>query len=76
MRISKWGNSLGVRLPKKLVEDMGLHAGDELDLVDGTGRTIAIEKSQRRQQALERLASMNLKLPADFKFDRDEVNER
>jgi antitoxin MazE len=76
MRISKWGNSLGVRLPKKLVEDMGLHAGDELDLVDGTGRTIAIEKSQRRQQALERLASMNLKLPADYKFDRDEANER
>jgi antitoxin MazE len=76
MRISKWGNSLGVRLPKKLVEDMGLHAGDELDLVDGTGRTIAIEKSQRRKQALERLASMNLKLPADYKFDRDEANER
>jgi antitoxin MazE len=76
MRIAKWGNSLAVRLPKKLVEDMGLNVGDELAVVDVTGRTIAVEKDQRRKQALERLASVNLTLPADYKFDRDEANER
>ena len=28
MHVAKWGNSLGVRLPRKLVEEMGLKAGD------------------------------------------------
>ena len=29
MQVSKWGDSLAVRLPKALVEKMGLRAGDE-----------------------------------------------
>ena len=35
MQVSKWGDSLAVRLPKTLVEKMGLSAGDELNIVDG-----------------------------------------
>ena len=37
MQVSKWGDSLAVRLPKALVEKMGLRAGDELDIVDVAG---------------------------------------
>ena len=33
MRVSKWGNSLAVRLPKKLVEELRLAPGDELAIV-------------------------------------------
>ena len=29
MQVSKWGDSLAVRLPKALVEKMGLRAGDD-----------------------------------------------
>ncbi|MBB3608499.1 virulence-associated protein VagC [Rhizobium sp. BK602] len=35
-----------------------------------------MDKSERRSQALEKLKSFGLKLPADWKFDRDEANVR
>jgi antitoxin MazE len=76
MQVSKWGDSLAVRLPKALVEKMGLRAGDELDIVDVVERTLIVQKEDRRKAALERLASLNWTLPADYKFDRDEANER
>jgi antitoxin MazE len=31
-RVSKWGDSLAVRLPKKLVEEMWLAEGDVVDV--------------------------------------------
>src|SRR6202035_1859886 len=76
MLVSKWGDSLAVRLPKTLVEKMGLSAGDELNIVDVAERTLVVQKEDRRKAALERLASLNWTLPADYKFDRDEANER
>jgi len=76
MQVSKWGDSLAVRLPKALVEKMGLRVGDELDIVDVAGRTLIVQKEDRRKAALERLASLNWPLPPDYKFDRDEANER
>ncbi len=33
MQVSRWGNSLAVRLPKDLVERLGLAAGDALTVV-------------------------------------------
>ena len=76
MQVTKWGDSLAVRLPKALVEKMGLRAGDELNIVDVVERTLVVQKQDRRKVALERLASLNWTLPPDYKFDRDEVNER
>ncbi|HLZ05699.1 MAG TPA: AbrB/MazE/SpoVT family DNA-binding domain-containing protein [Bradyrhizobium sp.] len=76
MQVSKWGDSLAVRLPKALVEKMGLQAGDELNIVDVVERTLVVEKEERRQAALEELATLNWTLPPDYKFDRDEANER
>ena len=32
LRVVKWGNSLGLRIPKALAEDFGLHDGSELDV--------------------------------------------
>ncbi|HSC18982.1 MAG TPA: AbrB/MazE/SpoVT family DNA-binding domain-containing protein, partial [Rhizomicrobium sp.] len=32
MQVAKWGNSLAVRLPKKLVDELGLKEGDKLEL--------------------------------------------
>lgn len=38
VKVAKWGNSLGVRLPKSAVETAGVRAGTELDLtVEGGG---------------------------------------
>jgi antitoxin MazE len=76
MQVSKWGDSLAVRLPKALVDKMGLRVGDELNIVDVVEQTLVVEKEDRRKAALEQLASLNWTLPPDYKFDRDEANER
>ena len=77
MQISKWGNSLAVRLPKALVDQLSLKEGDELNVVAASKETIEVEtKKERRRRAIERLASLNWTLPPDYKFDRDEANER
>jgi antitoxin MazE len=76
MRVAKWGHSLAVRLPKVLVQKMGLSAGDELNIVDVVERTLVVQKEDRRNAALERIASLNWTLPADYKFDREEANEQ
>jgi antitoxin MazE len=77
MQVSKWGNSLAVRLPKALVEELGLKEGDELNVVAAKDGAIAIEtKEDQRRRALERMAKRNWTLPPDYKFDRDEANER
>jgi antitoxin MazE len=76
MQVSKWGNSLAVRLPKKLVDEMGLKPGDELVVVDASKGSISVAKDDQRRRALDELAALNWKLPEDYKFDRDEANSR
>lgn len=76
MLVAKWGNSLAVRLPKKLVEEMKLRPGDELTIVEASDRTIAVDRIDRRKAALERMAGRDWRLPEGYRFDRDEANER
>jgi len=76
MQVSKWGASLAVRLPKKLVDEMGLKPGDELNVVAAADRTIEVEKTRRREEALANMRARQWTLPPDYKFDREEANER
>jgi antitoxin MazE len=79
MQVSKWGNSLAVRLPKALVEELGLKEGDEVNLVKAKGDNIDIAKRDRdeeKRQAFLRMRGRGWEAPADYKFDRDEANER
>ena len=77
MLVSKWGNSLAVRLPKALVEELRLKAGDELSVVAARRGRIEVEtEAQRRRRALDSIAKLNWTLPPGYKFDRDEANER
>jgi antitoxin MazE len=76
MQVSKWGNSLAVRLPKALVESMALSDGDEINVVDVIGRTIVVEKQAKRRAALSNMAKRDWKAPEGYKFDRDEANKR
>jgi antitoxin MazE len=76
VQVSKWGDSLAVRLPKTLVDRMGLKAGDELNIVDVVERTLVVEREDRRKAALEKIRARQWTLPPDYKFDRDEANER
>ncbi len=50
--------------------------GDEIDVVEVINRTLMVEKDQRRKRALENMRLRGWTAPADYKFDRDEANER
>ena len=76
MLVSRWGNSLGVRLPRALVNDLGIKPGDELDVVAATPTRIVVAKDERRAQAVDRMRARALPLPEGHAFDRDEANTR
>lgn len=76
MQVSKWGNSLAVRLPKKLVEELGLKVGDDIEIVSAADRRIELQKNDSRAHALRALAELRWTLPEDYAFDREEANKR
>lgn len=76
MLISKWGNSLAVRLPKALVEELGLKEGDEIELRRTPDGALEIARKQTLDELFERVGELPEKLPADFKFNREEAHRR
>jgi antitoxin MazE len=76
MQVSKWGNSLAVRIPATVVEAMKLKEGDEIEIHAAGGRVFELVKKPGVAEILARLRQFRGRLPADFKFDRLEANER
>jgi antitoxin MazE len=76
MQIGKWGNSLAVRLPAAVVEALELKEGDEIEIYVASARELGVAKKPGREELLKRLRAFRGRLPADFKFDRDEANAR
>ena len=63
IRVSKWGNSLGIRVPKSVVEDLGLSEGSAVEIEPRDGEYIirpahraAIER-QNLEEILTRMES-------------------
>jgi len=76
MQVSKWGNSLAIRLPAAVVEVMNLKEGDEVNIRVHDERDLTVEKTPTREEMLNRLRQFRFRMPADFKFDREEANAR
>ena len=76
MQISRWGNSLAVRLPAAVVEELGLREGDEIEIAVDAGPRFGVRRKPDPEALLARLRGLRGRLPADFRFDRDEANER
>jgi antitoxin MazE len=76
MQVSKWGNSLAVRLPAAVVEALGLKEGDNIEIFVAGDHTFEVRRAPSRRDLLKRLRKYRHKLPADFKLDRLEANER
>lgn len=74
--VSKWGNSLAVRLPRSLVEELRLKPGDELEVVSATSSRLALARDERRALAVERMRARALPIPDDYVFDREAANAR
>jgi len=76
MQVSKWGNSLAVRLPKALVEKMGLSEGDEVDVVAVGERSVAIDKRSDEEAFIEKIRALQKPMPEGYRWNREEANER
>jgi antitoxin MazE len=76
MQIAKWGNSLAVRLPAAVVKALKLKAGDDIEIQVSGPRLFAISRKPDRKEMLKRLRAFRGRLPADFKFDRDDASAR
>lgn len=76
MQVSKWGNSLAIRLPATVVEAMQLEEGDDIEIHVAGRRTFEIAKKPGARELLARLRKFRGRLPADFRFDRLEANDR
>jgi len=76
MQVAKWGNSLAVRLPAAVVEALQLREGDEIEIHVADAKLLGIARKPSRDELLKRLRAFRGRLPADFKFDRDEANAR
>ena len=76
MQISRWGNSLAVRVPSAVVEALNLKEGDEVEISVAGKRHFKIARDRSKGRALEQLRRMKWSFPPDFKFNREEINER
>jgi antitoxin MazE len=71
MQVCKWGNSLAVRLPAKLVEELGLKEGDEINIVRAKSEELEIERKPTVDELFARIRQIPKKFPAGYRFKRD-----
>lgn len=58
-QLSKWGNSLAVRLPRGAVEQAGLKEGDQLELRATDAGDMVLRRATRRYTLAELVKSIN-----------------
>ncbi|MEP6868395.1 MAG: AbrB/MazE/SpoVT family DNA-binding domain-containing protein [Novosphingobium sp.] len=65
LKVAKWGNSLAIRIPSKIVKEMGLKVGDTIrrDLLD----LRRIRTKMSREEALRILQEARDEFPKDLK---------
>lgn len=76
MQVSKWGNSLALRLPAAVVDALELKEGDQIEVRIAGPRQFEIRRDRSREAAIERLRKLRRPLPPGFTFDRVTANER
>lgn len=57
-RVQKWGNSLGVRIPRGLADEIGLGAGTEVSLIAKDGKIVMKPASPSRIKLEDLLADV------------------
>ena len=68
-------SELGLRLADKLFK-VWLKEGDEIEIQIVDTRQLGVVRKPGREELLKRLRAFRGRLPADFKFDRDDANAR
>ncbi len=60
-KIQRWGNSLGLRIPRSFAEEAGVEAGSEVDLSVREGDLIVRATKRRMYRLSELLAKVTTK---------------
>ena len=64
-KVQKWGNSQGLRVTKALLDEAGIHVGDEVDVSVRRGRII-VEPVSRVRGRFD-LKALVSKMPEDYR---------
>jgi antitoxin MazE len=83
MRVAKWGNSLAVRLPRPVVEALGLKEGDDIEIraakpraaQAARRRTLEVTKQPTDEEMLAELREYRGLVPAGYRFRREDAYE-
>jgi len=68
-KIQKWGNSLGLRIPRSFAVDAGVQAGSEVELSIRRGELVVKPARRKRyllKDLLRRISSKNVHLEEDL----------
>ena len=81
MQVAKWGNSLAVRLPVALVQELGISDGDELLLQPvktqlGKAARVTVARQPSKLEQLQAVRRLRAPWPDGYTFDRDDANAR
>ncbi|AFZ37004.1 transcriptional regulator/antitoxin, MazE [Stanieria cyanosphaera PCC 7437] len=69
IKIAKWGNSLGIRIPKHLAEQVQLQEGDEIEISTAEDKLIVTPLKRKKytlEQLLEGMGEENLHSEIDW----------
>src|SRR5437667_12650543 len=76
MQVSKWGNSLAVRLPSRVVAALNLKEGDQIEIRIASTREFEVRRDPGRQRAVDGLRRLRRPLPPGVVVDRAGANAR
>lgn len=57
--VSKWGNSLGVRIPASMIHDSGLTDGDKVKISQASNGDIVIQKIRKEKKDLKAFGKLH-----------------
>lgn len=77
-KISKWGNSQGLRVPKDVMESLNLHIGDKVNITVLEGKVIIepIENNIPNYDLNELVSNVKANYKANEEFDKSLGKEK
>ncbi len=52
-KISKWGNSAAIRLPKEIMDALALHVGDKIEISQQNNRVVITHVNEKNARLVE-----------------------
>lgn len=74
VKLSQWGNSQGIRLPKSIIELLNLKTGDDLGM-EVKNNQLIITPLRKRKTVAERFAEYRGPIELDEVFSDDDLRD-